>query len=394
MTQEVQKFQAMNGDEAVANALALVNPDVVPAYPITPQTIIVERYSDYWANGKVDTEFVHVESEHSAMSASVGASSTGARVFTASSSQGIALMYEILFIAAGNRLPIVMAVANRALSSPINIHGELTDQLVTRDTGWISLFGGDAQEAYDQTILGFKIAEHPKIQLPTMYGVEGFIVSHAVEPVQPLTKQQVADFIGERQPSWKFFPNNPGAQGLLALPDFYMELKYQQDLAMKEARKVIPQIYREFGELTNRYYHPIEQYRMEDAEYALIVMGAISGTAYAVVDNLRKHGERVGLLKIRNFRPFSDEIAGMLKDLKGAVVLERALTFGSAAPILYSEIAASLVKHRIRPPVLSSITLGIGGRDVSVDDIRDIYYKLRSDSENEQSSFDWFNVRR
>ena len=200
---------AMSGDEAVANALALVDPDVVPAYPITPQTIIVERYSDYWADGKVATEFIHVESEHSAMSACVGASSTGARVFTASASQGIALMYEILFIASGNRCPIVMAVANRALASPINIHGELTDQLVTRDCGWISLFGGDAQEAYDQTVMGFKIAEHKDVLLPVMYGVEGFIVSHAIEKVTSMSKRFVQDFLGERRHALTIIYRNP-----------------------------------------------------------------------------------------------------------------------------------------------------------------------------------------
>ncbi|OLS25231.1 MAG: Pyruvate synthase subunit PorA [Candidatus Heimdallarchaeota archaeon LC_2] len=389
------KREAMSGDEAIANALALVNPDVVPAYPITPQTIIVERFSDYWADGLVDTEFVHVESEHSAMSASVGAASTGARVFTASSSQGIALMYEILFIAAGNRLPIVMAVANRALSSPINIHAELTDQLVTRDTGWISLFGGSSQEAYDQTIISFAISEHKDVMLPTMYGVEGFIVSHAIEPVEPLTKSFVQDFLGEKRHfDWAFRPNSEGSQGMLALPDFYMELKHQQVEAMDNARKIIPQVYKKFGDATGRYYNNIETLMMEDADYALIGMGAISGTIEETVKILRSQGEKVGLIKIRTFRPFPvDEFTTILKNIKGAMVFDRSLTFGAPSSIIYADIASSFISTRTPAPLISSRIVGIGGRDVSVMDINDIFSLLKKDVETDKPSHSWWNVR-
>lgn len=389
------KREAMSGDEAIANALALVNPDVVPAYPITPQTIIVERFSEYWADGLVDTEFVHVESEHSAMSASVGAASTGARVFTASSSQGIALMYEILFIAAGNRLPIVMAVANRALSSPINIHAELTDQLVTRDTGWISLFGGSSQEAYDQTIISFAISEHKDVMLPTMYGVEGFIVSHAIEPVEPLTKSFVQDFLGEKRHfDWAFRPNSEGSQGMLALPDFYMELKHQQVEAMDNARKIIPQVYKKFGDATGRYYNNIETLMMEDADYALIGMGAISGTIEETVKILRSQGEKVGLIKIRTFRPFPvDEFTTILKNIKGAMVFDRSLTFGAPSSIIYADIASSFISTRTPAPLISSRIVGIGGRDVSVMDINDIFSMLKKDVETDKPSHSWWNVR-
>jgi pyruvate ferredoxin oxidoreductase alpha subunit len=330
------------------------------------------------------------------MSAAVGASSTGARVFTASSSQGIALMYEILFIAAGNRLPIVMAAANRALSSPINIHAELTDQLVTRDTGWISLFGGTAQEAYDQSIMAFKIAEHPDVLLPVMYGVEGFIVSHAIEPVTPLTKEMVQDFLGtDRESPWSFRPGAEGAQGLLALPDFYMELKYQQTIAMKNAQKVIPKVFEEFGDLTGRYYSTVEKYHMEDADYALVGMGATSGTMHEVVDYLRDQGEKVGMVKIRQFRPFPvEEITNALKDVKGVMVMDRSLTFGSPSTILYNDIAASFVASRIPAPLISSMIFGIGGRDVSSMDIYDIYHKLKQDVENDKPTHEWWNVRR
>lgn len=385
----------MSGDEAVANALALVDPDVVPAYPITPQTIIVERFSDYWADGLVGTEFIHVESEHSAMSASVGAASTGARVFTASSSQGVALMYEILFIAAGNRLPIVMSVANRALSSPINIHGELTDQLVTRDTGWLSLFGGDAQEAYDQTIMSFKMAEHPDVMLPAMYGIEGFIVTHAIERVNTIKKTVVQDFLGtDRYYDWAFRPNGEGAQGLLALPDYYMELKHQQEIAMNNAKKVIPKVYQEFGELTGRYYSNIDLFFMEDAEYAFITMGATSGTALEAVKKMRKQGIKIGMVKIRTYRPFPDtEIVEALKHVKGAMFLDRSLTFGNPTSIVHNDIASSFVKQHKMFPVLSSMRIGIGGRDVSLDDMIDIFYVLKRDVEQQKPSFQWWNLR-
>jgi pyruvate ferredoxin oxidoreductase alpha subunit len=387
--------EVFSGNEAIANALVLVDPDVVPTYPITPQTIIVERFADFWADGKVNSEVIHVESEHSAMSAAVGAAATGSRVFTASSSQGIALMFEILFIAAGNRLPIVMAVANRALAAPINIHGELTDQLVTRDTGWISLFGETAQEAYDQTIMSFKIAENKDVLLPTMYGVEGFIVSHAIERVETLDKKSVQDFIGGRREfDWAFRPNLPGSQGMLALPDYYMELKYQQEVAMKKAKLVIPKVYKEFGELTGRYYNNIDLFYMDDAEYAFITIGAISGSALEAVKKLRKLGLKVGLVKIRTYRPFpSEEIVNALKDVKGAILLDRSLTFGNPTSIIHNDISSSFVRYNKMFPILSSMRLGIGGRDVSIEDIIDIYHSLVNDVKKQQPSFNWWNLR-
>ncbi len=390
------KVRGMTGDEAVAEALKLIDPDVVAAYPITPQTIIVEKFSEFWANGEVSTEFVSVESEHSAMSACVGASSTGARVFTASSSQGVALMYEILFIAAGSRLPIVMAVANRALSSPINIHGELTDQLVTRDTGWISWFGENAQEAYDHTFLAFKVAEHPDVQLPVMYGVEGFIVTHAVEPVETLTKDFVKSFLGEhRVPhNWTFRPNNPGAQGLLALPDYYMELKYQQQIGMNNALKVIPEVFQEFGDLTGRYYQMVEPYKLEDAEYAFITIGATSGTGKAVVDKLREQGEPVGLLKLRVLRPFPEkDLIEHLRHLKGCVVVDRSATYGTPSTIVQTDILATLAKHKV-PLHVSGRIVGLGGRDVVAADFENIYRELKDEVETGKlPTFKWYGVR-
>ncbi|MHA1223758.1 MAG: hypothetical protein ACTSP3_11050 [Candidatus Heimdallarchaeaceae archaeon] len=253
MSKTSSLVRAMTGDEAVAFAAKQVNPDVVAAYPITPQTIIVERYSDFVNNGEVDTSFIPVESEHSAMSACVGASLTGARVFTATASAGLALMYEILYVASGLRCPIVLAVANRAFSAPINIHGECTDQLVCRDASWVSLFGESAQEAYDETIMSFKIAEHPDVQLPAMFGVEGFIVTHALERVEILKQSEVDNFLpATRTVEHRFCPDEIATFGSLVLQDYYMEIKRQQEDAMRNAYHVTKQVMEEFTELSGR----------------------------------------------------------------------------------------------------------------------------------------------
>ncbi len=385
----------MTGDEAVANAAAVINPDVVAAYPITPQTIIVEHYSDFVHDGEVDTEFVCVESEHSAMSACVGASATGARVFTASASQGIALMIEILFIAAASRLPIVMAVANRALAGPINIHGELTDQVICRDTGWLSMFSESAQEAYDNTFLAFKIAEHPDVSLPAMFGLDGFILTHALEGVFPLDKKFAQDFLPEREMKHPTIPGNPVSSGLLALPDYYMEVKYQEELAMKAARKVIPEAFKEFGEKTGRYYDQVEQYKMEDAETALVTMGALSGTTKFVVDRLRKAGEKVGMLKVKTYRPFpAVDLAKALKDVDAIGVIDRDLTFGSPGAALYTDVKTSLYDYKDRPQVFGFIA-GIGGRDVHVEDYEYIYKQvLKNKGAEKVVPVEWIGLRK
>ncbi|NHJ49143.1 MAG: pyruvate ferredoxin oxidoreductase [Asgard group archaeon] len=385
----------MTGDEAVANAAAVINPDVVAAYPITPQTIIVEHFSDFVHDGEVDTEFVCVESEHSAMSACVGASATGARVFTASASQGVALMYEILFIASASRLPIVMAVANRALSGPINIHGELTDQTVCRDTGWVSLFSESAQEAYDNTFLSFKIGEHKDVSLPVMFGLDGFILTHALEGVFPLDRKFAKDFLPEREMKHPTMPGNPVSSGLLALPDYYMEVKYQQELAMDAARKVIPKAYEEFGEITGRHYKNVEEYQMEDAETALVTMGALSGTTKYVVDKLRKEGEKVGMLKVKTYRPFpTDDLAKALKDIDAIGVIDRDLTFGAPGPALYTDLKTSLYDYKDRPQIFGYIA-GIGGRDVLVENYEYIYKQVLKNKGTEKVvPVEWIGLRK
>ncbi|MCY3411950.1 MAG: pyruvate ferredoxin oxidoreductase [Candidatus Heimdallarchaeota archaeon] len=397
MAQEVANkiTKAMTGDEAVAFAIKQINPDVVPAYPITPQTIIVERFSDFVNDGEVDTAFIPVESEHSAMSASVGASATGARVFTATASAGLALMNEILYVASGMRLPIVMAVANRALSAPINIHAECTDQLVMRDSSWISFFGEDAQEAYDESIMAFKIAEHPDVSLPVMFGVEGFIVTHALERVDTLPDEVIRDYLpAKREAPHTFSPDEIKSFGLLVLQDYYMEIKYQQELAMKKAYHVAKEVMAEYSQISGRTYEIIEKYMLDDAEYAFVTYGATAGNAKAVVDILRKKGEKVGVLKIRMVRPFPvDDIYDALKGKKAVAVLDRSATFGSPGSIIQNDLASALYGKADVPSIHGFIN-GLGGRVLMLNDIEDIYdiTKLYH-AEGKTTTFEWLGQR-
>ena len=390
-----REVRGMTGDEAVAWAAKLVNPDVVAAYPITPQTIIVERYSDFVNNGEVDTSFIPVESEHSALSACVGASLTGARVFTATASAGLSLMYEILYVASGMRCPIVLAVANRAFSAPINIHGECTDQLICRDASWISLFGESAQEAYDETIISFKIAEHPDVMLPTMYGIEGFIVTHALERVETLSKNQVEDFLpSTRVSNYKFSPDEIITFGSLVLQDYYMEIKRQQEESMQNAYQVTKDVMEEFTELSGRTMEILEKYKLEDADYAFVSYGATAGNAKAVVDRLREKGEKVGALKIRLFRPFpSLDIYEALNGIKAATILDRSATFGSPGSIVQTDIASALY-GRENIPTLHGYINGLGGRVLTLPEIEEVYEKSKKYNEiGMTSTLDWVGYR-
>ncbi len=391
----IREVKGMTGDEAIANAAKLVNPDVVAAYPITPQTIIVEHFSDFVSNGEVDTSYIPVESEHSAMSACVGASLTGARVFTASASAGLALMYEILYVASGLRCPIVLAVANRAFSAPINIHGECTDQMVCRDASWISLFGESAQEAYDETILSFKIAEHPDVMLPAMFGVEGFIVTHALERVESLSKQQVEDFLPEsRAAKYRFTPDEIMSFGSLVLQDYYMEIKRQQEEAMIKAYDVTKKVMEEFTEMSGRKMEVIEEYKLEDAEYAFISYGATAGNAKAVVDRLRSKGEKAGALKIRLYRPFpSLDIHEALSGIKAVSILDRSATFGSPGTILQSDLSTALYgKENV--PTLHGYINGLGGRVLTLPEIEEIYQKTKEYHDvGMTTTLDWVGYR-
>lgn len=386
---------AVTGDDAVALAAKFVNPDVVAAYPITPQTIIVERFADFVADGEVDTEFVTVESEHSAMSACVGASSAGARVFTSSASAGLMLMYEIIFIAASSRTPIVMAIANRAISGPINIHGEMTDQMLFRDSGWISMFCEDNQEAHDQTVMAFKIGEHPDVLLPVAVGLDGFILSHAIEGIEPFSRTDAMEFLdGNRKAELKLDPTKPLSIGLLHLQDYYMEARAQIKQALENSKKVILEVFDEWGKLTGRKYNPVESYQMEDAEYAFITMGSSAGNARTTVDELRAKGEKVGLIKIRVYRPFwGNMIVDLAKNLKGLISIERSHSFGGPGSILSQDIKSALYGSGVSP-LLAEYTIGLGGRDTLISDYHGMYERAKNAfEEGKNLPIFWWGVR-
>lgn len=357
------KIVAVTGNEAVANALRQVNPDVCAAYPITPQTDMMQRFSSFVANGKVDTEIILVESEHSALSACVGASAAGGRVVTATSSQGLALMWEILFIAAGSRLPIVMPVVNRALSAPLNIHGDHSDSMGARDSGWIQLYSENAQEAYDNTIQAFRIAEHMDIRLPVMVCMDGFIISHSIERIEYLDDEVVKNFVGEYKQLYPLLDvEHPVSYGPLILPDLYMEYKRAQHEVMTRVSKVVLDVASDFEKISGRRYGLFESYRLDDAEIALVILNSAAGTAKDVVDEFRDRGIKAGILKPRLFRPFPyREVAEALKSAKAICVMDRADSFGGFGP-LYMEIASAMMMNGSRPILINKI-YGLGGRD-------------------------------
>jgi len=385
-----QETQAINGDEAVALAAKQADVDVVAAYPITPQTIIVEKFSEYVSNHEVETEYVCTESEHSAMAACLAASVTGARVFTATASAGLALMHEMLFVTSGCRAPVVMAVANRALSAPLNIHGDHSDAMAERDSGWIQIYAENAQEVYDSTIQAFRIAEHLDVQLPVMIGLDGFTLSHSLENAQILADQTVKDFVKTRQfpvvlthegktAPFKLDPDAPMTMGPMALPNYYFEFKRQQEEAMENASKVIKEIHDEWAQLTGRTYGDglLEQYKLEDAEIAAICIGSTAGTAKAAIDELRDKGIKAGLLRIRTYRPFPAEaIAKALSKMKAVAVMDRSMSFGGRGGAVFHEVRHALYDAAVRPYVVNYI-YGLGGRDTSTTQIKNIFADLQ-----------------
>ena len=385
-----QETHALNGDEAVALAVKQSDVDVIAAYPITPQTIIVEKLSEYVANNEIETEYVCTESEHSAMAACLAASATGARVFTATASAGLALMHEMLFVTSGCRAPVVMAVANRALSAPLNIHGDHSDAMAERDSGWIQIYAENAQEVYDSVIQAFRIAEHLDVQLPVMVGLDGFILSHTLENVQTLSDETVKDFVKTRQfpvvlthegktVPFKLDPDTPLTIGPVALPNYYFEFKRQQEEAMKNAMTVIQQIHDEYAQLTGRAYGDglLEQYKLGDAEIAVICIGSTAGTAKAVIDELRNSGVKAGLLRIRTYRPFPAEaIVKALRKAKAVAVMDRSMSFGGRGGAVFHEIRHALYDSATRPYVVNYI-YGLGGRDTSPVQIKKIFDDLQ-----------------
>jgi pyruvate ferredoxin oxidoreductase alpha subunit len=369
---------ALTGNEAMAQAMKQINPDVVAAYPITPQTEVVQMFSQFVADGAVDTEFVTVESEHSAMSATVGAAAGGARAMTATSANGLALMWEIIYIAASTRLPIVMPVVNRALSGPINIHCDHSDAMGARDSGWIQLYAENAQEAYDNAIQAARIGEHEDVRLPVMVNMDGFIISHAVENFEILADEDVQEFIGEYTPEHTLLDtDNPIAVGPLDLQDFYFEHKRQQSEAMENAKEVVVEIAKEYKELTARGFEYFEEYKLDDAEIAILALGSTTGTAKAAVDKLRADGVKAGLLKLRLFRPFpATEIAEALNGLKAVAVLDRAETFSTTGGPVFADVRSALFDAKSDVEAVNYI-YGLGGRDTKVEDIESVYNDLQ-----------------
>ncbi len=356
----------MEGSAAIAEAVRLAGTDVIASYPITPQTHIPERLAELVANGKLDAEYIPVESEHSAMSACLGASAVGARTFTASAGQGLELMHEVLYVASSLRLPIVMAVANRALSGPLNVWGDHSDVMATRDCGWIQIFAENVQQAFDLTLCAFRIAEDQAVLFPVMIHIDGFHLSHVVESLYLLDQKRVDEFLPPYHHPYALNPDSPLTMGAYAAPNLYTEAKKSQDVALRATKETIFRVWEKFGKLTGRHYLPIEGYKERDAEVLLLTMGSFSEIAMIAIDKLRAGGHKVGLIRLRLWRPFPfNEFREAVAKARLLIVLDRALSFGGPAPVC-SEIQAAVYPLQKRPKVVSFVG-GLGGRDISVD---------------------------
>ena len=369
--------ERLSGNEAAATAMKQINPDVVAAFPITPSTEIPQYFSTFVANGTVDTEFVAVESEHSAMSACIGAEAAGSRAMTATSANGLSLMWEMIYIASSLRLPIVLSLVNRAVSGPLNIHCDHSDAMGVRDSGWIMLFSENNQEAYDNTLMAHRIAEHKDVMLPLMVCQDGFITSHAIENIELVEDDKVKEFVGEYKPEhYLLNKEEPIAVGPLDLQAYLFEHKVQQAEAMKRAKQVILDVAKDFEKMTGRNYGLFEEYQLEDAEIAIVCMNSTAGTTKYVVDNLRAKGIKAGLLKIRVFRPFPvDEIAKALSHVKAIAILDRADSLNAAGGALFEDVTSSMYVNNVHVPAVNYI-YGIGGRDTKADDIESVYTDL------------------
>lgn len=372
------KRERLSGNEAVAIALKQINPDVFPAFPITPSTEIPQYFASFVANGQVDTEFITVESEHSSMSATIGASAAGARALTATSSCGLAYMWEELYIASSNRLPLALALVNRALSGPININCDHSDSMGARDAGWIQIYAENNQEAYDNMVQAFRIAEHKDVRLPIMICQDGFITSHAVENIELLDDADVKNFVGEYEPeNYLLNPKQPMAVGPYAITDYYMEAKRNQAEGMKNAVSVVKEVAAEFAKLSGREYGLFEEYCMEDADRAVVMIGSAAGTTKDAIDALRAKGEKVGLIKIRLYRPFpADEIAAALKDVKAVAIMDRAEGYSNHGGPLGADVMSAMFRARSNAFAVNYV-YGLGGRDVRVEDMEKVFESLQ-----------------
>ena len=369
--------ERLSGNEATAIAMKQINPDVVAAFPITPSTEIPQYFSTFVANGEVDTEFVAVESEHSAMSATIGAEAAGARAMTATSANGLSLMWEMIYIASSLRLPIVMALVNRAVSGPLNIHNDHSDAMGVRDAGWIMLFSENNQEAYDNMLMAHRIAEHKDVLLPVMVCQDGFITSHSIENIQLESDEDVKKFVGEYKPEhYLLNDKEPMAIGPLDLQAYLFEHKAQQGEAMKNAKKVIKEVAEDFEKWTGRKYEFFERYKLDDAEIAIVCMNSTAGTTKAVVDKLREKGVKAGLLKLRMFRPFpAEEIAEALSHLKAVAVLDKADSLNAAGGALFEDVTSAMYVNKKQVPMVNYV-YGIGGRDTTEKQLESVYSDL------------------
>lgn len=374
---EQARKDRMSGNEAVAYAIRQVNPDVMPAFPITPSTEIPQMVSTYIANGEMDTEFIPVESEHSSMSATIGAEAAGARSLTATSSCGLALMWEELLVAASNRMPLVMALVNRTLSGPININCDHSDGMGARDTGWIQIYAENNQEAYDNFIQAYPIAENEKVHLPVMICQDGFITSHAVENILLNSDKDVADFVGTYNPEeYLLNPGQPIAVGPYSISAYAMEARYNQEMALEASKEVIIDVAKKYKEKFGRGFELFEEYRTEDADYIMIIIGSAAGTAKQAVDDMREEGKKVGVLKLRVFRPFpAEEIAKAISGAKAVAIMDRTESYNGHGGPLASEVTAGLYRAKVYLETVC-YTYGLAGRDFTVDTARSIFDEL------------------
>ena len=391
------KKDRMSGNEAVAYAIKQVNPDVMPAFPITPSTEIPQMVSTYIANGQMDTEFIPVESEHSSMSATIGAEAAGARSLTATSSAGLALMWEELLLAASNRMPCALTLVNRTLSGPININCDHSDGMGARDTGWIQIYAENNQEAYDNFIQAYPIAEDKNVHLPIMICQDGFITSHAVENIELLEDDEVKNFVGTYEPE-EFLLNagKPMAVGPYSISNYAMEAKKNQEVAMENSKEVILKVAKDFAKLSGREYGLFEEYRTEDAEYIMLIMGSAAGTAKQACDDLRRKGMKVGVLKLRVFRPFpAVEIANALKNCKAVAIMDRCESYNGNGGPLSMEVCAALFKNKVNIEAVSYM-YGLAGRDFTVNHVYSIFNELEDMIKNgkEVEQYQYIGLRK
>ena len=379
---------------AIAEAAKMADVDVVAAYPITPQTHIVERIAELVASGDLDAEYIPVESEHSAMSACLGSSSVGARTFTATAGQGLELMHEVLYVASAMRLPIVMAVANRALSAPLNVWGDQSDLMAVRDTGWIQIICENGQEAFDHTLCAFRIGEDNRVLLPVMVHVDGFYLTHVVEPIDFPTQEEVNRFLPLIKYPLPLNPDKPMTMGAFAPPILYSEAKKAQEVNIRASKKIVLELWDEFGKAFGRYYHPIEKYRTEGAKTLLLTLGSFGETAMTAVDKMRNEGKDVGLLKLRLWRPFPfEELREAVDDAQTLIVVDRALSFGGPGGPAYSEIRSALYSEKKRPTIVGFVG-GLGGRDLTVAEFEGMVKRgMEIISTGAEKEYEMFGVR-